>query len=60
MVAPSGDISGPSVVADADAESDWAVLRVVILSRRVYCCFGSFSPLLIEGNGSKVSGCSGI
>ena len=58
MVAPSGDISGPSVVADA--ESDWAVLRVVILSRRVYCCFGSFSPLLIEGNGSKVSGCSGI
>ena len=53
-VVPSGDMR-PS--EDADVSSEWAVLRVVILSRRVYCCFGSFSPLLIKGDGFNVIGC---
>ena len=52
-------IPGPDADADADADvsSDSAVLRVIILSRREYCCI-SFSSLLMKGG--KVCGCAGI
>ena len=61
MVVPSGD-TRPSADADADADadvsSDSAVLRVVLLARREYCSFVSFSSLLMKGD--KVCGCAGI
>ena len=49
VVVPSGDTSRLSADADADAGADAAVLRVVILSRRWYCTFGSSSSPLING-----------
>ena len=62
MVVPSGDTRSLSADADevSDLESDSALLlRVVILSRREYCCVSSSSPL-IKGNRDKVSCCAGI
>ena len=61
MVVPSGD-TRPSADADAEADvsSDSAVLRVILLARREYGCFVSFSSLLMCAGLNKVCGCASI
>jgi len=47
VVVPSGDTSRLRVDVDSDSA---LLLRVILLSRRVYCCFVSSSSLLIKGD----------
>ena len=60
MVVPSRDTTRPSADLDADADSDSALLRVILLSCREYCSFVSFSLLLMCARLNKVFGCAGI
>ena len=62
VVVPSGDTTRPSADAEASLDSVAAVLRVVLLSRREYCFFGSSSSLLmcVGARLNKVFGCAGI